>query len=172
MNALQLINTGPAESCLQYTQVPTPTITRKDDIIVRIKATGVNPVEAKFRAGNMGYYPLSLPCIFGSDYAGIVAAVGSNVTDFKVGDAVYGSLQYAFASAGTYAEYTIVSPTKDAIVKKPDAISFEEAAATGIAGVYMHTRHLGSISFFILTCCSQYCLSGNHCRWQSSQNRS
>ncbi|KAI7882536.1 GroES-like protein [Lichtheimia hyalospora FSU 10163] len=133
MNALQLTRTGPAESCMEYTKVPTPTITRKDDILVRIKATGINPVEAKFRAGNVGYFPLSFPCIFGCDYAGIVAAVGSNVTDLKVNDAVYGSLQYPFGSAGTYAEYTIVSRTKDAIVKMPDTISFEEAAATGIA---------------------------------------
>ncbi|CDH54048.1 alcohol dehydrogenase zinc-binding domain-containing protein [Lichtheimia corymbifera JMRC:FSU:9682] len=133
MNALQLIRTGPAESCMEYTKVPTPSLTRKDDILVRIKATGINPVEAKFRAGNVGYFPLSFPCIFGCDYAGIVAAVGSSVTDFQVGDAVYGSLQYPFGSAGTYAEYTIVSSTKDAIVKMPDTISFEEAAATGIA---------------------------------------
>ncbi|KAJ8662882.1 hypothetical protein O0I10_001058 [Lichtheimia ornata] len=133
MNALQLTKTGPAESCMEYTKVSTPTLKRKDDILVRIKATGINPVEAKFRAGNVGYFPLSFPCVFGCDYAGIVAAVGSSVTDFQVGDAVYGSLQYPFGSAGTYAEYTIVSPTKDAIVKKPDTISFEEAAATGIA---------------------------------------
>ncbi|MFT5460982.1 MAG: NADPH:quinone reductase-like Zn-dependent oxidoreductase, partial [Myxococcota bacterium] len=90
MRAAQIEGFGPPE-VLQLVEVERPTPGPRD-LLVRIHATSVNPVDAKVRSGtNRAVLPPRLPWILGLDLSGVVEAVGSEVTEFAVGDAVYGS---------------------------------------------------------------------------------
>ncbi len=71
---------------LQFMTIPAPTL-RPRDVLVRVKAIGVNPVDAKRRRGGTG--ALAAPQIVGWDSAGVVEALGSEATHCKVGDEVY-----------------------------------------------------------------------------------
>ncbi|CAO3628242.1 unnamed protein product [Cunninghamella blakesleeana] len=134
----QVLETFGNTDAFEYKQVPTPTIKTPTDILVKVKAIGVNPIEAKMRSGNLFSFLVKKNAILGADYSGIVVAKGSEISDdsFKVGDAVFGKLNLPSGPQGTYAEYVLVSSTNDkSIAKKPDNITFEEGAAVGIAGL-------------------------------------
>lgn len=97
-----------------------------NEVLVRVMAAGVNPIDTKLRARGL-YFPNGLPAILGCDGAGVVEAVGSDVTRFEPGDAVfycYGGLGQA---AGNYAEYIAVP--ESFVASKPDCIDFIDAAA-------------------------------------------
>ncbi|CAO3648844.1 unnamed protein product [Cunninghamella blakesleeana] len=137
MYAQVLENFGGTDA-FTYKQVPTPTIKNPNDLLVKVKAIGTNPIEAKLRSGNLFSFAVKKNAILGADYSGIIVAKGSGIDDgsFKVGDAVFGKLHLPLGPQGSYAEYIIVTTTHDkAIAKKPDNITFEEAAAVGIAGL-------------------------------------
>lgn len=107
--------------------VPQPAITAPDQLLVKIHAAGVNPIDTKLRQRGT-FYPEQMPAILGCDGAGIVEAVGDGVTDFRPGDPVY----YCYGGVGrggmgNYAEYAIV-PAHFA-APKPQSLSFAEAAA-------------------------------------------
>ncbi|KAI9275922.1 chaperonin 10-like protein [Phascolomyces articulosus] len=146
MHALQAVKLGSPEESLKYVEIETPKVTRPTDILIRIKATGVNPVEAKARAGNLPI-PLPMPRIFGGDYAGIIVDKGSKVTDFNIGDAVYGALSVPITANGSCAEYMLASQNSGVIIKKPDNISFEEGAGFGVAMItaYQAITVLGNL---------------------------
>ena len=95
-------------------------------VVLRVHAVGVNPVESYVRTGTYAVKP-NLPYTPGADAAGVVSAVGSGVTGVKAGDRVYtsGSL------SGTYAEQTLCTETQ--VHTLPDNVSFEQGAAMGIA---------------------------------------
>ena len=95
-------------------------------IVVRIHAAGVNPVEAYVRTGTYAFKP-NLPYTPGNDAAGVVLAVGEGVTRVKKGDRVYvsGSL------SGTYAEQALCTDAQ--VLRLPDNVSFEQGAAMGVA---------------------------------------
>jgi len=95
-------------------------------VVVRVRAAGVNPVEAYVRTGTYAMKP-TLPYTPGADAAGVVAAVGEGVTSVKVGDRVYtsGSL------SGTYAEQTLCTEAR--VHPLPANVSFEQGAAMGVA---------------------------------------
>lgn len=102
-----------------------PEITTPKDVRVKLKAAGVNPVDAKLRAGA---YPVNdFPAILGCDAAGIVAACGKAVTRFKEGDAVYFFHGGVGDIPGNYAEYKVLD--ERFIAHKPKSIDFEQAAA-------------------------------------------
>ncbi len=87
MKAILMSAPGTAD-VLTLEEVPMPQIAKADEMLVRLKAAGVNPVDTKLR--NHGtFYPDPLPTILGCDGAGIIDAVGKDVTKFKVGDEVY-----------------------------------------------------------------------------------
>ncbi len=73
---------------LQLADVPTPTLQAGTDLLVRLKAAGVNPIDTKLRKRGT-FYPDQMPAILGCDGAGIVEAVGSAVQKFRPGDEVY-----------------------------------------------------------------------------------
>ena len=100
------------------------------NVLVKIFASGTNPVDAKIRSGYWG--KPSLPIILGYDAAGIVEETGEGVTDFKPGDEVYYTPELIGNPIGTYAEYNCVKAS--IISKKPETLSFEEAAAIPLAG--------------------------------------
>jgi NADPH:quinone reductase-like Zn-dependent oxidoreductase len=99
-----------------------------DGVLVRVKAAGVNPVDAKIRGGYMAQaLPYHFPVILGWDVAGVVEQVGPAVTWFRPGDQVYGYIRRHHLQYGTYAEY--VTAPEGFFAHMPPELSFEEAAA-------------------------------------------
>lgn len=100
------------------------------DVLVRVHATTVNRTDCAYRAAKPFFMRaltgIARPrrAVLGTEYAGVVEAVGSDVTSFAVGDRVFGYNEGAF---GTHAEYLAV-PQDDAIAPMPDGVTFEEAA--------------------------------------------
>ena len=106
-----------------------------DTVLVRTRATSVNPVDWKIREGYLqGAYPHHLPVIPGWDVAGVVEAVGPAVrTGLQVGDEVYGYVRRDDVAFGTTAE--LVPAPERTVTRKPASLSFEEAAALPLAGL-------------------------------------
>jgi NADPH:quinone reductase-like Zn-dependent oxidoreductase len=125
MKAVRVHQPGGVEA-MKYEDAPRPT-PKEDEILIKVFAAGVNPVDAGLRAGRFGR--VTLPFTPGSDVSGIVEAVGSKVTQFNVGDPVYAFL--SLGVGGGYAEYAVVS--KSQASPKPASLSHEEAAAVPLA---------------------------------------
>ena len=106
-----------------------------DTVLVRAKATSVNPVDWKVREGYLqGAFPHHLPIITGWDVAGVVEAVGPAVrTGLKVGDEVFGYVRRDDLAFGTAAE--LVPAPERTVARKPAGVSFEEAASLPLAGM-------------------------------------
>jgi NADPH:quinone reductase-like Zn-dependent oxidoreductase len=105
----------------------------KDQVLVRIKASGVNPLDTKIRAGKAEHANVRLPAILGIDLAGIVEAVGAEVVGFKPGDEVYGMVGGIGGLQGTLAEFAAVDP--DLLALKPANLSMREAAALPLVSI-------------------------------------
>jgi NADPH2:quinone reductase len=99
-------------------------------VLVKVEASGVNPVDAKLRADG-SWAQLPLPVVLGYDAAGVVEAVGPGVDDFSPGDEVYFTPEIFGNPIGSYAEYT-VAPA-GIVAPKPKRISFEDAASIPLA---------------------------------------
>jgi NADPH:quinone reductase-like Zn-dependent oxidoreductase len=126
MKAILIQHFGEPET-LQLIEVQTPII-NDDQVLIKVINAAVNPVDTKIRAGaHISCKDLKLPAILGKDMSGIIEQTGKNVQNFKPGDAVFGCI------ANTYAEYVAASP--QSIVKKPDNVSFDEAAGVSLAGL-------------------------------------
>jgi NADPH:quinone reductase-like Zn-dependent oxidoreductase len=124
MQAIRLHAFGAADQ-LVLQDVPAP-VAGPRELLVRVVAAGVNPVDWKIRSGELaGIFGVKAPLTPGWDAAGIVAAVGSEVDAFKPGDAVFFFAD--FAHGGTYAEFVAVDAAQVAL--KPRMVSFAEAAA-------------------------------------------
>ncbi len=131
MKAVILNQFGPPEE-LTMTEIDRPEI-NKEQVLVKIMAAGINPVDTKVRAGTSGMSKrLKLPAILGWDMSGIIERVGEKVTGFKAGDAVMGCIGFP-GLGNAYAEFTIADP--NVLAKKPNNISFDEAAAVPLAGL-------------------------------------
>lgn len=112
---------------LEMQNIDTPEINSPTEIVVELKAAGVNPIDTKIRKRGT-FYPEFTSAVLGCDGAGIVVDIGKEVTRFKQGDEVYfcaGGL--GKANTGNYAQYTVVE--EDYVAKKPQSLSFAEAAA-------------------------------------------
>jgi NADPH2:quinone reductase len=96
-------------------------------VLVRIEASGVNPLDTKIRTGNGGHAKQPLPAVLGMDLAGVVEEVGDGVTGFRVGDEVYGIGTGIGGLQGSLAEFAAVDA--DLLAKKPVNLSMREAAA-------------------------------------------
>ncbi|QCX80158.1 Zinc-type alcohol dehydrogenase-like protein [Streptomyces sp. YIM 121038] len=116
---------GPEVEALIDREPPRP---GPGQLLVAVRAAGVNPVDHKLRGGyrRPGQAPAELPEVLGSEAAGVVAEVGPGVTGFAVGDPVFGS-----TLTGGYAEYTLLPVAVAA--HKPQGLSFAEAAALPVA---------------------------------------
>lgn len=103
-----------------------------EDLVIRIYATSVNPVDWKVRQGKLApRLPSRFPAILGWDAAGIVVEVGSGVTQFNVGDPVFS--RPAIHRPGTYAELTVVD--QSLVARKPVNLTYLEAASIPLAGL-------------------------------------
>jgi NADPH:quinone reductase-like Zn-dependent oxidoreductase len=131
MKAVKIHAFGGPE-VLHLEEVPCP-VPAPDELLVRVHASGVNPVDWVMREGGNDALRalLALPLTLGIDAAGVVAAVGSAVTTLRPGDAVYG--QANFPGQGSYAEY--VAARASQFAPKPASLSFVEAAGVPLAGL-------------------------------------
>ncbi|MEM1169623.1 MAG: zinc-dependent alcohol dehydrogenase family protein [Cyanobacteria bacterium P01_H01_bin.35] len=125
MKAVLMTSPGTPE-VLQVQQVGDPVIEHDRQILVRLKAAGVNPIDTKLRTRGT-FYPEQMPAILGCDGAGIVTKIGKNVQKFQVGDEVYFCNSGIGATAGNYAELAVVD--ERFVAKKPSSLTFVEAAA-------------------------------------------
>ncbi len=119
MKAIQVHNFGGTEA-LQFEEIPTPK-PGKGEVLVRVKAAGVNPYDTYMRAGTYAIKP-PLPYTPGSDAAGVVEAVGEGVTKVKSSDRVY----TAKTLTGAYAEYALALESQ--VYPLPEKISFTQGA--------------------------------------------
>ena len=119
---------------LELARVTKP-VAASDEILVRVEAAAVNPLDWHYLRGTPYIMRLMGAGIgtpadmrLGADFAGVVAAVGEQVETFRVGDRVFGG------SSGAFAEYVAIG-ADSAVVKVPEGLSFEAAAATPVAGL-------------------------------------
>ncbi|MFE7618847.1 NADP-dependent oxidoreductase [Streptomyces sp. NPDC057496] len=130
-------NGGPEVEALVERDVPVP---GPGELLVAVRAAGVNPVDWKLRTGYVrpGGEPQPFPTVFGSEAAGVVEAVGPGAEGFAVGDEVFGN-----PVAGGYAEYTLLPVAVTA--HKPAGLSFVDAAVLPVAAAtaYDGIRQLG-----------------------------
>jgi NADPH:quinone reductase-like Zn-dependent oxidoreductase len=131
MRALVIDRTGGPEE-LHVTDQPLPQPVG-DELLIRVVAAGINPIDAKTRAGSgpAAVIP-GFPAVLGNDFSGIVVRAPYEASPFQPGDAVYGMAR-APRIAGTYAEYVAVSSLS--VAHKPAAISHIEAAGVPLAAL-------------------------------------
>ena len=130
MRAIRIHQYGGTET-LQLNQIDTPKI-NTDDILIKVKSSSINPVDWKIREGYLkDFIPYQMPVTLGFDVSGVVSEVGSEVTDFKVGDEVFSRPD--ISRDGAYADYIAVKA--DEVAFKSSKLSFEQAAALPLAGI-------------------------------------
>jgi NADPH2:quinone reductase len=112
------------------TDIPRPT-PGDGQVLVRIMASGVNPLDTKIRSGNAAHAKVQLPAVLGMDLAGVVETVGPGVEAFKPGDKVYGLAGGIGGLQGSLAEFAAVDAALLAL--QPKNISMREAAALPLA---------------------------------------
>src|SRR5438034_5138213 len=130
MKAIVIHEYGGPE-VLKYEDVPRPE-PKEDQILVRVIAAGVNPVDGLIRSGIFAKHEkATFPMILGADVAGVVEKTGSKVTKFKAGDPVfaYASLK----SGGGYAEYALT--TEREVASKPKVLTYVEAASVPVVAL-------------------------------------
>ncbi|MFE3164157.1 zinc-dependent alcohol dehydrogenase family protein [Streptomyces sp. NPDC059224] len=96
-------------------------------VLVKVEASGVNPLDTKIRAGKAAHAKSALPAVLGMDLAGVVEEVGAGVTDFAPGDEVYGMTGGVGGLQGSLAEYASVDARL--LARKPASLTMREAAA-------------------------------------------
>jgi NADPH2:quinone reductase len=126
MKAIRVHTPGGLEA-LRYDDVPTPT-PKAGEALVKLEAIGINFIDIYIRSG---LYKSALPLTLGQEGAGVVEAVGPNVTEVAVGDRVAYS-----GTPGSYAEYAVVPAAR--LVKVPDGMDTKSAAAAMLQGMTAH----------------------------------
>jgi NADPH:quinone reductase-like Zn-dependent oxidoreductase len=101
------------------------------EVLVRVAASGVNPLDLKIRAGAAAHAQVQTPAVLGIDMAGTIARVGEGVTGFSVGDEVYGMTGGVGAVPGSLAEYQVADARL--LAAKPRNLSMAESAALPLA---------------------------------------
>ena len=130
MKALILKRYGKSDQ-MDFADIPRPTI-KEDELLVQVHAAGLNPIDYMIPKGS--FKPIlryQLPITVGSDLAGVVIEVGSRVTRFKVGDAIFASL--FDLPHGALAEFAVVPESVAAM--KPASLDFVQAASIPMVGL-------------------------------------
>ena len=139
MKAVQ-INKHGGPDVLQLVDIEKPKA-QKGQVLVEAYASSINPFDSKLREGMVPNIPF--PFTMGSDVAGIIVEVGEGVTEFAVGDKVYGSVSALAGATGAFAEF-VASPV-NFLAKMPNSIGFNEAASavlTGLSAVQALLEHM------------------------------
>jgi NADPH:quinone reductase-like Zn-dependent oxidoreductase len=127
MKAIRFHEYGGFE-VLKYEDAPRPE-PQPGEILIQVRAASVNPFDLALREGWLAsMVPLQLPAIAGVDVAGVVRATGEGVTDFSIGQDVYGFMS---RYSGAYAEYAVV--TGETIAPKPQTLDYLQAASVPLA---------------------------------------
>src|SRR5688500_13719865 len=131
MKAMVYRQYGPPRDVLKLEELEKP-VPKADEVLIRVRAASVNPLDSHLMTTNIGRVMgggVRKPKnpVPGVDASGEVEAVGSDVTRFKPGDAVFGSCE------GTFAEFTCGQESK--LAMKPDGVSHPQAAAIPVAGL-------------------------------------
>lgn len=129
MKAVRIHAYGGSDQ-LRYEDAPKPT-PAADEVLVAVHAAGVNPVDWKIREGHLGEDEQRIPLILGWDVSGVIEEVGSDVSDFEVGDEVYSRPE--ITKPGAYAEFITISA--DEVAHKPKTLEHWEAAGIPLAGL-------------------------------------
>lgn len=128
--AVRIHQFGNAE-VLSYEDAPMPVI-KADEVLVKIHASSINPVDWKVREGYLkDFIPHTFPLTLGWDFAGEIVAVGSDVSNWKAGTAVYARPD--IGRDGAYAEYIAVRANE--IAAKPASINWQQAAAVPLVAL-------------------------------------
>ena len=131
MKALQITKYGAIKDSLSIKKIEKPTIT-SNDILIEVKAASLNPIDYKLVEGHLkDMVPLNFPITIGYDLSGVVVEKGGDVSNFEIGDEVYSRVPQE--QMGTIAGFVAV--TSDLVAKKPENISFEEAAGLPLTGL-------------------------------------
>jgi NADPH:quinone reductase-like Zn-dependent oxidoreductase len=130
MKAIVNCEYGVENLQLRELEKPSP---NDNEVLIRVRAASINPVDGHMLRGSWLMRPMSgmrkpKNTRFGTDYSGIVEAIGKDVTDFKPGDDVFG------AKNGAVADY-ICGKADRAIVMKPSNVTFEQAGSVAVAGL-------------------------------------
>jgi len=132
MRAAAIDGYGGSER-LAVRDLPDPGPPGPGQVLVRVRAAGINPIDWKIRRGSLRLVmPLRFPWVLGYDVAGEVVEIGPEVTRFQPGDAVFGGVEMR-RHGGSCAELALARD--GALALKPEALSFEEAAAMPMAGL-------------------------------------
>ena len=131
MKAMVINNFGGPE-VFEEANLPTP-YAGDGEVVIKIKASSVNPVDYKIRAGRIPFLAPSHPTILHSDAAGTITEVGAGVVGFSVGDSVMSFATGLAGKPGALAQYMAADARM--IAKMPGNVSFEEAAALPLVGV-------------------------------------
>lgn len=123
---MQAMISKQAGAPLALEDIPMP-VPGAGQVLVRIAASGVNPLDLKIAAGQAGHAKMPLPAVLGVDMAGIVQAVGEGVTGFQPGDEVFGMTGGVGGVQGSLAQYAAVDA--DLLAHKPRTASLRQAAA-------------------------------------------
>lgn len=133
MKAIVLHEAGSSENLiLQEIQQP---VLKNNEVLIEAKALSINPADFKVRSAEEGlnmFFGAARPVVLGWDIAGTVLAIGENVSEFKLGDKVFGMVNFPGAG-NAYAEY--VAAPENHLAKMPENVSFEEAAASTLAAL-------------------------------------
>jgi NADPH:quinone reductase-like Zn-dependent oxidoreductase len=131
MKAAQIKEYGGIEN-IEVVDIDKPQV-GDDQVLVEVYASSLNPIDTAMREGHTRQMAdIPLPATLGSDIAGVVVETGKNVTNFKVGDKVYGQALALGGASGALAEYVATPAIYIAMV--PSSLSFTEAASFPIAG--------------------------------------
>lgn len=132
MKAAQITNYGDS-SVIQINDVDKPTV-HTGQVLVAVHAASLNPFDTMVREGYLkDMIPLQFPVTLGGDIAGVVAAVSDDVTEFSVGDRVYGQAHAVAGNSGALAEFAATAASQ--LARIPADIDFIQAASLPLAGV-------------------------------------
>jgi NADPH:quinone reductase-like Zn-dependent oxidoreductase len=131
MKALQVTAYGEIKDSLAFNEVAKPTIHPKN-VLIEVKAAAINPIDKVIILGYLkGMIPIPMPSTLAYDVSGVVVEKGAAVVGFEIGDAVYSRVPQE--QMGTLTEFVAVDST--VVAKKPENVSFEEAASIPLAGL-------------------------------------
>ncbi len=132
MKAAQINSYGGPEVLEVNLNTPKPT-PKDNQVLLEVHAASINPFDVAVRRGYLQKMKaLEFPVILGGDFAGVVTQVAENVSDFKVGDEVYGSSNLFNGGSGSFAKYTVANTINTAF--KPKSVNFNQAAALPLVG--------------------------------------
>ncbi|MCZ0875557.1 zinc-dependent alcohol dehydrogenase family protein [Peribacillus sp. AS_2] len=128
----QIIQSFGDPSVFQLEEVSKPEL-KPGHVLIQVKASSVNPIDTKVRAGAVPAVSPEFPAVLHGDVAGLVSAVGEGVTVFKVGDEVFGCAGGFKGTGGALAEFMLADA--DLLAHKPKNLTMEEAAALPLVAI-------------------------------------